>query len=305
MLEFSLLERAAIQHTPAFATSRDGTIEFVNEQYCVLRGVSAEQLLGSALPWMSRLAAAASVPPDRALWQGELPPDSGKGLQGTVVPRTTAAGELAGFLCLASPQPLPAATLGAPVDADLIGIFLTSAEGNPLFISNELSARYQQLPEELCGLEAPVCSLEQWRHSPNTGWRSWLRGSAPRFSAELELTTRAGSTEKLEQRATRLQVGEQCLGIVGTLSLRKTTTAQVHELRAPGGAPCLQDLLEQLLSHAARFAQDLLQGGRLHDLREVDHFLQGLTAVALAAPMGHLAASQPAAPPSSQREQVA
>ena len=248
MLEFSLLELAAIAHAPAFATNRDGTIEFVNQQYCALRGVAAEQLLGSALPWLSRLAGAASARPDGPLWQGELPRDGGHALRGTVVPRTTAAGELTGFLCLASPQPPPTAALAVPAEADLIGIFLTTAAGDPLFISDQLYARYQQLPEELCGLETPVCSLEQWRQSPDTGWRSWLRGTAPRFSAELDLTTRAGATEKLQQRATRLMVGERCLGIVGTLSLRNADT-RVQDLRAPTGEPCLQDLLEQLLSH--------------------------------------------------------
>ena len=304
MLEFNLLERAAVQHAPAFAADRDGKIEFVNAQYCAMRGMEAGQLLGVALPWLSELAANGGANADRPLWQGELPPHSGSGVQGTVIPRTTAAGELAGFLCLASPQSAPPSTLGAPAESELVGIFLTTAEGEPLFISDQLYARYQHLPEELCGLETAVCSLEQWRASPNTGWRQWLRGTAPSFSAALELITRDGTTEKLQQRATRLRAGERCLGVVGTLSLRGAEDERVLPLRAPGHEPSLQRLLEQLLSHAARFAQDLLQGGRLHDLREVDQFLQGLTAVALAAPATRLTTEVPAALP-ARREQVA
>ncbi|NBQ89625.1 MAG: hypothetical protein EBU07_19605, partial [Betaproteobacteria bacterium] len=181
----------------------------------------------------------------------------------------------------------------------LVGIFLSSAEGEPLFISDEIHARYTRLPAELCGLLPSVCSLEHWQATPDSGWRLWLRGREPTFTSELELTTRAGETERLQQRATRLLVGGRCLGIAGTLSVIGPTAGRTQRQHVGAIEPAHGALLDRLLGHAARFAQDLLRAGRLHDLCEVEDFLQGLATVALASQSGRspaagLACEQPA-----------
>lgn len=295
MSEFTLLEQAALEHAAAFTTDRNGLIEFANSRYCAMRGEPAERLRGRHLPWVARLAATVDPAGQQPLWQGELPPECGSGLTGTIVPRRDTTGAPIGFLCLVSLQttaPLTQSSL--PGDPHLVGIFLASPEGEPLFISNQIHSRYTLLPLPLCGIEAPVCSLEQWQQTPDAGWRHWVRGRVPSFVAEFELTTRNGDTERLRLRANRLLAGDQSLGIVGTLSsLDPMAERLVHRLPVPENDSGLAVLLDRLLAHAARFAQDLLRVGRLHNLGEVEDFLQGLAAVALASQTARLPDPRP------------
>lgn len=282
MTDFSPIEQAALRHAAAFATDLHGRLAFANDHYCAMRGDTAERLLGRILPWVARLAARIETAGNAPLWHGELPPECGEGLTGTIVPRRDATGAPCGFLCFVSPQPIEPSAPAVARDPNLVGIFLTSPAGEPLFISDQIHARYAQLPAALCGLEASICALEHWQQAPDSGWRRWLRGHAPAFTAELELTTRAGATERLQQRATRLLAGDQCLGIVGTLSLVEPGAGRLHRQWGVDLEPSLKALLDRLLGHATHFAQDLLRVGRLHDLGEVENFLQGLAAVALA-----------------------